>query len=148
MEIIRRNTEYGIRALLHLALHRQSMVTAGEIAEQQDVPIDFLQKILQKFVKAGMVDSYRGAQGGFSLAKEPQEISMLEVLEILQGKLAVNKCFLGENNGCPRSSECPLKYNWLQLQQKIEAFLKGITLQDLVDQWLGSDDPKGVEEKH
>jgi len=123
------------------------MVNAGEIAEQQDVPIDFLQKILQRFVRSGIVDSYRGAQGGFSLAKEPREISVLEIVEILQGKLAVNKCFLGEKDGCPRSPKCPLKYNWLDLQQKIADFLKGITLQDLVDQLRGSEDPKGVEQK-
>jgi len=147
MEIIRRNTEYGIRALLHLATHPETMVNAGEIAEQQDVPIDFLQKILQRFVRSGIVDSYRGAQGGFSLAKEPREISVLEIVEILQGKLAVNKCFLGEKDGCPRSPKCPLKYNWLDLQQKIADFLKGITLQDLVDQLRGSEDPKGVEQK-
>ncbi len=133
MEVIRRDTEYGIRALVHLASHPGGPVSAGEIAASQDVPIEFLQKILQKFTRCGFVSSHRGAQGGFTLAKDPRQISVLEIVEAVQGKIAVNRCFLGRD-GCPRAPKCPLKENWFQVEQMIADFLGGVTLQDLVDQ--------------
>ena len=133
MEVIRRNTEYAIRALVHLAANREAIASAWEIAGSQDVPVEFLQKILQKFVKRGIVNSRRGAQGGFSLAREPGEVTLLEIVETMQGKLAMNRCFLGRD-GCPRSPNCPLKQNWLQMEGQIASHMAGITLQDLVDQ--------------
>jgi Rrf2 family protein len=133
VEVIRRNTEYAIRALVHLADNREAIASAWEIAGSQDVPVEFLQKILQNFVKRGIVDSHRGAQGGFSLAKEPGEVTLLEVVETMQGKLAMNRCFLGRD-GCPRAPNCPLKQNWLQMEGQIASHMAGITLQDLVDQ--------------
>jgi Rrf2 family protein len=133
VEIIRRNTDYSIRALVYLALHSGKEITAGEIAEEQDVPLEYLQKILQKLSRSGFVLSQRGACGGFALARAPQEINLLDVIETMQGKLAMNKCFL-EKEACPRSPQCVLKNNWLQLEQRIAAFLSQITLQDLADQ--------------
>ncbi len=133
MEIIRRKTEYGIRALVHLALHPGKEVTAAEIAEEQDVPLEYLQKILQKLTRGGFVGAQRGAYGGFYLAKNPEEINLLEVIELMQGKLAMNKCFLGKD-GCNRAPKCVLKYNWLQLEQRIAGFLSQITLLDLAEQ--------------
>lgn len=133
MEIIRRNTDYGIRALVYLALHRGELVSAGEIAESQGIPIEFLQKILNRLVRCGLVASHRGVQGGFQLAREPGEITLLEVVEAMQGKLVVNKCFL-EQGGCPRSPSCRLKSSWLDLERKLAGYLKGFTLRDLMEQ--------------
>ena len=79
MEIIRRNTDYAIRALVHLAINSGQVVSAGEIAASQEVPLDFLQKILQKFVRKGLVRSHRGIQGGFSLSREPGQVTVLEL---------------------------------------------------------------------
>lgn len=144
MEIIRRNTDYSIRALVHLALNPDIEVTAGEIAEEQDVPLEYLQKILQKLTRGGFVNAHRGAYGGFYLAREPKDINLLEVIETMQGKLAMNKCFLGKD-GCPRAPKCVLKYNWLQLEQTITSHLSQITLQDLVEQVREGGLPKGGE---
>lgn len=133
MEIIRRNTDYAFRALTYLAKNPKAIVSAGEIASSEDVPIEFLQKILQRFTRSGLVKSHRGAQGGFSLAREPHEVTVLEVVETMQGKLAVNKCFLGKD-GCPRAAECSLKHTWLEVERKFVDFMAGVTLQDLVNQ--------------
>jgi Rrf2 family protein len=133
MEVIRRNTEYAIRALVHLAANPGAVVSACEIAGSQDVPLEFLQKILQKFVKRGIVASHRGVQGGFSLAREPGAVPLLEIVETMQGKLSMNRCFLGRD-GCPRAAGCALKQNWLQMEGEITSHLAGITLQYLVDQ--------------
>jgi len=138
MEIIRRNTDYAIRALVHLAINLGQVVSAGEIAASQEVPIDFLQKILQKFVRQGLVQSHRGIQGGFSLSRDPSQVTVLEIVEIMQGKLVMNRCFLGKD-GCPRAPKCVLKQNWLNLEQQLVDSLAGITLQDLVNQLQGLD---------
>jgi Rrf2 family iron-sulfur cluster assembly transcriptional regulator len=137
MEIIRRNTDYAIRALVHLAINLGQVVSAGEIAASQEVPIDFLQKILQKFVRQGLVQSHRGIQGGFSLSRDPSQVTVLEIVEIMQGKLVMNRCFLGKD-GCPRAPKCALKQNWLDLEQQLVDSLAGITLQDLANQLQGS----------
>ncbi|MEW5762714.1 MAG: Rrf2 family transcriptional regulator [Bacillota bacterium] len=133
MELIRRNTEYAIRALVHLATSPEGVVSAGEIARAQDIPIDFLQKVMQKLTRAGLVVSHRGVQGGFSLARAPQEVNLLEVVTVMQGKPAVNRCFLGKDS-CPRAPACRLKNNWLALEQKLAAFLAGVTLKELANQ--------------
>uniref|UniRef100_A0A7C2EI45 Rrf2 family transcriptional regulator n=1 Tax=Ammonifex degensii TaxID=42838 RepID=A0A7C2EI45_9THEO len=136
MELIRRNTEYAIRALVHLATCEGEVVSAKEIAGAQDIPVEFLQKILQRLVRARLVVSHRGKQGGFSLARKPGEVSLLEVVTTIQGQPAANKCFLGRD-GCERAASCRLKQNWLALEQKVNEFLADITLQDLADQIHG-----------
>lgn len=133
MEIIRRKTDYAIRALIHLALHPRQEITAAKIAEEQEVPLEYLQKILQTLTHSNFVDTHRGAYGGFSLAKDPDDINLLDIIETMQGKINMNKCFLGKD-GCPRAPKCVLKYNWLQLEQQITEFISQVTLQDLVEQ--------------
>ncbi len=118
---------------MHLAASPGTVVSAWEIADSQEAPVEFLQKIMQKFVKRGIITAHRGAQGGFSLAREPVQVTLLEIVATMQGKLAMNRCFLGRD-GCPRSAGCPLKQDWLQMEQQISAHMAGITLKDLVDQ--------------
>ena len=133
MEIIKRHTDYALRALVHLALLPNQVVTAGEIAESQDVPVEFLQKILQRFVKSGIVKSHRGAQGGFSLAKEAADITVLDVVEVMQGPVVMNRCLVGKD-GCPRAPKCPLKKGWINMEEQLAAYMGSITLQDLVSE--------------
>ncbi|HBG23294.1 MAG: Rrf2 family transcriptional regulator [Syntrophaceticus sp.] len=133
MEIIRRKTDYAIRALIHLALHPHQETTTAEIAEEQEVPLEYLHKILQRLTHGNIVNSHRGAYGGLSLARDPEDINLLDIIETVQGKINMNKCFLGKN-GCPRAPKCVFKSKWLQLEQKIAEFISQVTLQDLVDQ--------------
>ncbi len=133
MEIVRRITDYSIRALVHLALHPEIEVTGAEVSEEQNVPLGYVHKIMQRLNRRGLVNSHKGPSGGFSLAKSPEKISVLEIVEAMQGRLSSNKCFL-EKDPCPRAPECAIKKNWLHLDRQIAGFLQSITLQDLVDQ--------------
>ncbi|MGI6627615.1 MAG: RrF2 family transcriptional regulator [Bacillota bacterium] len=135
MEIVRRITDYSIRALVHLALNPEREVTGTEISEEQDVPLGYVHKIMQRLNRYGFVNSHRGPSGGFFLAKNPGKISVLEIAEAMQGKLSSNKCFL-EKDPCPRAPKCVIKKNWLALDRQITGFLKSISLQDLVDQMV------------
>lgn len=132
MELIRRQTDYALRALVYLAGRVGMVTSAGEIAASEDIPLEFLLKIFQKFVKSGLVTSHRGAQGGFALAKDPRDVTVLEVVETMQGKLAMNRCLLGKD-GCPRAPRCPLKKSWLDMEQELADYMAGITLQNLLN---------------
>jgi len=128
MELIKRNTGYGLRALIHMASHRDTEAfTAEELAEVADTSTDFMHKIMRSLKEAGIVGARRGPTGGFSLAREPGQISLLEVVHAVQGPFQVNRCVIGMEI-CPRSGACPLRPTWLRIQRELELGLGGRTL--------------------
>ncbi|MGE5484061.1 MAG: RrF2 family transcriptional regulator [Ignavibacteriales bacterium] len=143
MEIIKRDTDYALRALVYLASKPGTVVKAAEVAEQQDVPLEFLQKLFQKCVHAGIIESHRGARGGFSLAKDPRETTVLQVVEAVQGPVTMNRCLLGKD-GCPRAGVCPLKRRWVDIEEEVADYMEGVTLQDLADELGGAGGDGGV----
>ncbi len=133
MEIIGADTDYAMRALVHLALNRgKSPVATKTLAGAQDIPLEFAYKILQKLTKAGLTRRYMGTQGGFALAHAPEQINLLEVIEAIQGPVAVRKCCLGLDN-CPRSSSCIVLPKLETLQASLKRSLKDITLAEVLD---------------
>lgn len=136
MTVIKRDTDYALRALVYLGLRPARLVSATDIASGEDIPLDYLQKIMQKFVKSGLVMSRRGAHGGFYLAKDPDQITLLDAVEAIQGKIAMNRCLLGKE-GCTRAHQCRLKDKLLQIEKHIGGSLAGITLRDLLNEVAG-----------
>lgn len=102
---INRQTDYALRAVLYLASH--PLANIGEVAEAQFVPQDFLAKIIQKLARADIVKTRRGVGGGISLARPPGKINMLEVIEAMEGPLALNRCF-SHPGECPREYFCAI----------------------------------------
>lgn len=134
MEFIRRNTDYALRALSHMAIHPAGKVfPVSEVAEAEQVPEGFLRKILQKLAGAGIVVSHRGPRGGFSLAREPEEVTAREVVETVQGPIAINRCLLGRD-ACERWDTCRLRTSWNGIQEGFTSFLEGVTLKSLAEQ--------------
>jgi len=132
MDIIRRNTDYAIRALVHLAQsHGDGPVSATVIAEQQSFSYQLACKLLQKLAKAGLVESAMGARGGYVLTKQPSEIGLQEVIEVIQGPLSLSKCLLGRDSCC-KGKTCSIRNKLGELQVKMAEFLNGTTLADLV----------------
>lgn len=140
MELIRRNTDYALRILSQMAKYKKGKIFyARELSAQEQVPVQFLHKILQRLKNKGLVRSYRGRfSGGFALAKTPAEITLKELLEIMQGKFAVNKCFLGDHD-CHRKRICPLHQSLNEAQREIEKSLDKITLLALAKARLKSE---------
>jgi Rrf2 family protein len=131
---ITRQGDYGIRSVLYLArqpFKKISFVT--EISEEYKIPRSFLAKILQKLVKAKIVRSYRGVKGGFSLAKQAREISLLEVLEAIEGKICLNLC-LADKKKCLFSKHCPVSPVWATAQSRFTEILKKTNFEDLARQ--------------
>lgn len=131
---ITREGDYGIRSVLYLARHPLKKISyVNEISEEYKIPRSFLAKILQKLVKAKVVRSYRGVKGGFSLAKPAKDISMLDVLEAVEGKLYLNICVM-DRKKCGFSKHCTVHSVWMTAQSKVTDVLKKTNFEDLAKQ--------------
>lgn len=116
---ITREADYSVRCVMHLSLNQGRPIAVGEIVEAQGVPKSFAAKILQKLVKAGIVKSLKGARGGFLLAREPEEISLLDVYEAASGPLSLNVC-VNNPKSCERSGKCQIHPVWIELSEEVK----------------------------
>lgn len=130
MELTRKG-EYAIRGIVYLAqLPPGKVALISEIAEAADVPQTFLAKILQSFAKIGIVQSFRGAGGGFILGRPASRITLREVVEAVEGPILPNRCLIG-SGACERDSTCGVHPVWRQVQKQIVDVLEAVTIQDL-----------------
>jgi Rrf2 family transcriptional regulator, iron-sulfur cluster assembly transcription factor len=133
VDVIRRNADYAIRAMAHLAAaHGSGPVSAATIAAEQDVSHHLASKLLQRLQKARLVESCMGVRGGFRLSRSPSEISLLDVIEAVQGKIALNRCLLGAS-ACTRHKSCPVRGRLAQVQETLLSHLRQTSLEDLAD---------------
>lgn len=133
MNILRQNTDYALRAMSNLAgRYGGGAVATRRLSEEEGISYEFAAKIMQDLHAAGLVESTMGPKGGFSLARAPDEVTLLEVVSAVQGEVCVNKCFL-QSDPCPRRPHCAISSKIAGLQDYIEKFLAGITLQELLD---------------
>ena len=131
MELIRKDTDYAMRALVQLAQHgQQEPVPTGVLARSQDIPLHFAQKILRRLKRAGIIEGRMGSKGGFSLARSAGQIDLLEVVEAIQGPVTVRECCLGLDT-CPRRPSCPISAKLVEVQTNLLDSLKNITLADI-----------------
>lgn len=123
---IRRETDYAIRCIYYLAGKEKGATMVDEIAREMSVPKSFLAKILQRLSRADLVKSYVGVQGGFSLTKKPDQISLYDVILAIEGPVAMNKCTVNKKS-CSLSSTCKIHPIWIQVRKDIEKVLKKST---------------------
>jgi Rrf2 family iron-sulfur cluster assembly transcriptional regulator len=121
--LITRQADYAMRAVLYLATH--PLANISEIASAQDVPRDYLAKILQKLAKADIVATHRGVGGGITLARPPEKINLLDVMEAVEGPLALNRCFLRPGE-CSRESVCAIHNELLAVHVSLAGQLASI----------------------
>ncbi len=128
---ISRKIDYGLRAMIYLAsIPQDAVVPFREIARQMDVPEDFLAKILKTLVDQGLVRSTRGPHGGYALARAPAAISFLDVIEAVEGPVALNVCLDGED-ACGHSTSCTMVQVWKQGQERMLDVYRQARLADL-----------------
>jgi Rrf2 family protein len=133
MDILRRNTDYALRAMVNLTVHYgNEPVSTRSIAVEEDISYQLACKLMQKLQNARLVKSCMGPKGGFVLAREPTRINLLEVIEAIQGPVSVNRCLL-ENDACSRQSDCLISIKLESLQEYIENFLKDVTLAKVLE---------------
>ena len=125
--------QYGTRALLELALHwGEEPVPLKGIAQRQQIPLQYLEHLITPLIAAGVVRSTRGARGGVSLVKPPQEVRLSEVIQLLEGSSAPVKC-VNDPKSCARYELCVTRDTWSELKRAIDGVLESTTLQNLVE---------------
>jgi Rrf2 family protein len=131
MDIIRRNTDYALRAAVELAgRFGLEPVATKELADRQDIPYQLACKLLQRLNKSRIVKSTMGPAGGFLLNRNPSKITVRQVVEAVQGPVRLNRC-LFEKGFCRLSRRCSVNPELGRLQKKINAFLDGLSLRQL-----------------
>jgi len=129
---IARETDYAIRCLLQMAKRPDGITTVREISRSRGIPPVFLAKILQKLGRAGIVESVRGARGGFRLSADPAEVTLLRVIEAVEGPLAPSVCLV-EGNSCPQAERCSVHPVWRELRETLATMLAEVTLRRLAE---------------
>ncbi len=120
---ITRQADYAIRCVLYLSEFEDEIIMVNAIARAKKIPRSFLAKILQKLAKAKIVKSFRGINGGYQLAKSPKEINLLDVIEAIDGPVAMNRCAI-DKRMCSLSNECSVHPVWLEIRKEVEKRLK------------------------
>jgi len=123
--------EYGLRAVRYLVENvDKSRISIGDISENKKIPEPFLRKLFKPLVQQGIINSTRGVSGGVRLARDPKEITILEVVEALEGPLALNECLLADST-CEFLDECGMHNVWEEAQAAMAKVLRSKNLTDL-----------------
>lgn len=128
---ITRQADYAVRAVLHLARSGDTRTATSVIAEEQKIPPSFLAKIISQLSIAGLLHTSRGARGGVTLARDAGEITLLEVIEAIDGPIQLNEC-VGDTNTCSFDKDCPLRPVWCEAQEELVGRLKGTNFADMI----------------
>lgn len=127
-------TRYGLRLLLGLAVqYQKGFIQLHEIAHQEEISEKYLEQIVRFLKSANLVQSQRGAQGGYTLSKAPSQINLKTIVEVLEGSLAIVDCV--ETKECTRIGGCVTFKIWQKLSDNMKSTLEGITLENLVEDY-------------
>jgi Rrf2 family protein len=127
---ITRETDYAVRCVLCLSETPDEVVMVDDIAVATSVSKAFLAKILQKLTKAGIVKSFRGVKGGFRLTRKPKDITLLDVIEAIEGEVSMNKCVV-DQRFCELHETCTVHPVWVGIRSSVEDLLRGYNFEFL-----------------
>jgi Rrf2 family protein len=118
-------------------------VLLRDIAKRQGIPLPYLKQLVSPLVTGGILRSTRGARGGLLLAKPPEQIKLIEVIQLLEGPVCPVEC-VNDRTACERSVTCAPRDVWLELQKAIEGVLEATTLRDLMERQREKEQPIGA----
>lgn len=125
---------YGLKAMFVLALHYGSgPVSLTTIAEAQELSVNYLEQLILPLKKNKLVESIRGAQGGYLLARAPKDITIGSILKTLEGPLTASECVSDDPGQCSNANYCVTRIIWEKITDSIDAVVESTTLQDMVD---------------
>jgi len=126
---ISKKTEYGLRAMIYLAKNEGKVLPLSDISKKEKIPFHFLEKILLKLKKFGLVKAKKGFSGGYFLAEKPSQIKVGKIMKALGENQPLVECL---QYFCPRATNCLAKNFWQRLNKAIDSVLNSITLIDLI----------------
>jgi len=135
--------KYGVRAVFEIARHYgKGPITIKEIAERQGISFSYLEQILHKLGKSGVIESVRGPAGGYLLARKPADLTIGDIVRSLEGPIALSHCLEpGESEDCNQADDCVARMVWAKVGAKIEEALDSISFDDLVQKQLKQKGP-------
>ena len=127
---VTKTADYGIVVMTHLATsHRQ--LNARDVARGARLPLPMASKILKALSREGLLVSHRGTKGGYSLARDPEQITIADIIRALEGPIAVTECTDRVHGDCDIERICPVRSNWHRINQAIRGALEQITLAEM-----------------
>jgi Rrf2 family cysteine metabolism transcriptional repressor len=127
---------YGLKMMLELALnYGKGAMPLKDIARKQSLSDTYLEQLISPLRKSGLVNSTRGAQGGYELAKQPSEIKVGDIIRVLEGSLAPAQCVLEEEPECSKADYCATRLLYEKITESINKVIDSISLKDMVDDY-------------
>ncbi|MCP4700097.1 MAG: SUF system Fe-S cluster assembly regulator [Gammaproteobacteria bacterium] len=119
--------DYGTAVMAYLAMEPERARTAAEVADEVRLAVPTVRKLLKILTKADLLCSRQGVKGGYRLARAPREISVAQVIQAIDGKIALTECSDGSKN-CVRAASCGFRAHWQKINQAVYAALAGVSL--------------------
>ena len=132
MQLINKESDYAIRALIYLAKNQDKKSSSKEIAEKKKIPLPYVRRILSVLVEKKLIKSQEGKQGGFQLFKKPGEISLKSIIEIFQGKIQLSGC-LYKGHYCQNRKTCVVRKSLKKIEKKMKDEFQEVTLDKLLN---------------
>ena len=128
---LNRLTDYGVVVLTQMTRNPDVLSSAPQIAQDTGVPLPTVAKLLNALAHEGLITSHRGAAGGYTLNRPAEAISVAEIVQALEGPIALTACVDGASGGCDVESICPMRGNWDKVNKAIYGALSAVTLADM-----------------
>lgn len=136
-------TDYGIVIMTAMAREQERIFSAPDLAEVTHLESPTVSKVLKTLAKSGLVESFRGAHGGYRIRVEPERISVAAVITAMDGPIGMTECSVHEGL-CAQESVCAIRSNWQRISQAIEIALSDVTLKDMTQPMTPPIDFRGL----
>ena len=128
---ITRETDYGIVLMTTMVKDTNPPYSAAALAKQRGLSLPMVSKILKALARAGLLVSQRGAQGGYSLARPPKEISAADIIDALEGPIAITECSAADLHACMHENHCSVSGHWHRINSAIREALENVSLLEM-----------------
>ena len=128
---LNRLTDYAVVVMAQLALRDKATLAAGEIARDTGVPLPTVAKVLNALARDGLIVSHRGAAGGYGLSRPADEIAVADIIQAIEGPIALTACVDGSTNHCDVEDLCPMRGGWDKVNRAIRGALDSVSLADM-----------------
>ena len=142
---LNRLTDYGVVVLTQMSRNPGDLRSAPQISHETGVPLPTVAKLLNALAHENLIESHRGAAGGYTLNRPAAEISVAEIIQALEGPIALTACVEGSANDCDVASLCPMRGNWDRVNKAIYGALSEVTLADMAANFFSFGLPSGSD---
>ncbi len=143
---VTRLTDYATVVLTVLAAEPDRVLSAAELAERAGLEAPTVSKLLKPLAQAGLLEAFRGAHGGYRLSRPPEEISLIAIVEAMEGPLAMTECSL-DDASCGIASQCTARANWRRINDIVADALRGVSLAQMLDAPPHSESGSGAHKR-